>query len=650
MIRTLCCLFTAAFLAGFASTPARAQQPEATLAADTPKEFKPIRDEFDYERREAMIAMRDGAKLFTVILIPKGAQRAPMLLTRTPYDADKMTRHAQSNRLAATLHGYDNFEDLHTRDGYIRVIQDIRGKYKSEGDYVVTRPPHGALNPTAIDHATDTWDTIDWLVKNVPESNGKVGILGISYDGFTALTALFNPHPALKVSVPMNPMVDGWMGDDWFHNGAFRQINLAYIYNQVNTRDNSAEWWDSHYDQYDFYLKAGSAGALGKARGLEQNGFFRKLLAHPAYDAFWQEQALDKLLTREPLKVPVMLVHGLWDQEDIYGDMAVYAALEPKDTRNDKVFLVMGPWNHGGQQEEGSSLGALHFGSDTSLYFRERVLRPFLDQYLKDGAAKADIAPVTVFRTGENHWDRLQRWPDGCAAGCTIEPRALYLLSERKLDFRAQTQADAAEYVSDPATPVPFVPRPVKSAGYEDNIWPQWLVSDQRTASSRPDVATFVSDVLSEPLRISGQAKVTLSASTSGGDGDFVVKLIDVYPDLVPAQPAMGGYELMVAADILRGRYRNSYSQPEPMPANTPVPLRFALPPAHHTFLPGHRIMVQVQSSWFPLYDRNPQTWVDNIFLARPQDYRRATIRIRLGGADGSALVLPVVRGGEPRH
>jgi putative CocE/NonD family hydrolase len=351
--------------------PSAAQTP-ATLPSETPDTLRPATGGFDYVRREAMIPMRDGVKLHTVILVPRGAHGAPILLTRTPYSADELTTHAQSSHLGPILAGYDNAVDVIVGGGYIRVVQDVRGKYGSEGDYVMNRPLHGPQNPTAVDHSTDTWDTIDWLVKHTPESNRKVGILGISYDGFLPLMALVNPHPALKVAVPMNPMVDGWMGDDWFHNGAFRQQNMSYIYEQEATRDNTARWYTSHFDDYDMFMQAGSAGELGRIRGLEQVGFWRKLLAHPSYDAFWKDQAVDKLLAGQPLKVPTMLVHSLWDAEDIYGAIAVYQALEPKDAANDMVFLVLGPWHHGGEIEDGSTLGALRFESNTSAYFQHR--------------------------------------------------------------------------------------------------------------------------------------------------------------------------------------------------------------------------------------------------------------------------------------
>ena len=423
------------------AAPAQTEPPPVKYPdypSETPAKFTPTTDSFDYVKRDVMIPMRDGVKLHTVVLVPKGAKGAPILLTRTPYNATELTSHAQSSHLGSILQGYDNATEVIVEGGYIRVVQDVRGKYGSEGDYVMNRPLHGPQNPTPVDHATDTYDTIDWLVKNVPESNGKVGILGISYDGFLPLMALVNPHPALKVSVPMNPMVDGWMGDDWFHNGAFRQQgSLSYIYDQQATRKSDVKWWTSHHDEYDTYMEAGSAGALGQRRGLEQLGFWRKILAHPGYDAFWRDQAVDRILAAQPLKVPVMLVHSLWDQEDIYGDIAVYKAIKPKDTTNDKVFLVMGPWHHGQEIGDGSSLGPIKFGSDTGLYFRREILRPFLDQYLKDGAPKADSATVTAFETGTNAWRRLPAWPAGCASGCTVRPTPLYLTRGSQAEFRS---------------------------------------------------------------------------------------------------------------------------------------------------------------------------------------------------------------------
>ncbi|MFQ5720160.1 MAG: CocE/NonD family hydrolase [Acidobacteriota bacterium] len=630
-----------ALWAGF-TPPTRAQAP-ASLD-ETPAHLEPVTSGFDHERREVMIPMRDGVKLRTVILVPQGAHGAPLLLTRTPYDADELTTHRQSSHLGPTLQGYDNAVEAIVRGGYIRVVQDIRGKYGSEGGYVMNRPLRGPLNPTDTDESTDTYDTIDWLVKNVPESNGKVGTLGISYDGFEPLMAIIDPHPALKVSVPMNPMVDGWIGDDWFHNGAFRQQNMPYIYEQEATRKNEAKWWTDHLDDYDTYLQAGSAGELGRRHGLEQVGFWRKILAHPTYDAFWRQQAMDKILAAEPLEVPVMLVHSLWDQEDIYGAIAVYAAIEPKDTANDKVFLVMGPWHHGQEIHDGSSLGALKFNSDTSLTFEREILLPFLDQHLKEDAPPAGVAPVTAFVTGENRWERLPEWPAGCARGCDVEPTPFFLQAGLAAGFAAPDGKGPAfdEYVSDPAKPVPYQMRPIHPM--KGDTWRHWLTTDQRQASGRPDVLAYVSDGLDAPVKISGQPGVHLVASTSGTDSDWVVKLIDVYPDEVARQPEMGGYQLMVSADIFRGRYRESFATPAAITPNTPLVYRFELPTANHVFLPGHRIMVQIQSSWFPLYDRNPQTFVRSIFQARPQDFQKATQRIYHAPGKTSFIELPLVK------
>ncbi len=651
-------VLTLALVAGvFSIHTSMAQQAPLypALPSETPDEFKAPVDSFDYVRRTVQIPMRDGVKLNTVLLIPRKAHHAPMLLTRTPYNAAEMTAHAENAQMESVLQGYDNQPDVIVKGGYIRVVQDVRGKYGSEGDYVMNRPMAGTpFNPTPVDHSTDAWDTIDWLSKNVPESNGKVGIIGSSYDGYLPLIALVNPHPALKVAVPMNPMVDGWRGDDWFHNGAFRQINLSYIMEQVVTRRNEAHWFTSHYDDYDTFMRAGSAGELARRRGVEQSGFWRKVVAHPAYDEFWQSQAVDKILARQPVTVPTLLVHSLWDAEDIYGAIAVYKAIKPNDKDN-KVFLAMGPWNHGGQDGDGSKLGPIRFNSDTALHFREEVLMPFLERYLKDEpsaeALSAKIAPVTAFETGTNKWRALDNWPAGCVTGCFIAPATLQLSADGKatLTNTAPVQLSKPaqrngydEYVSDPAKPVPYRQRPIPPYGYDEakgQTWPRWLVDDQREASGRTDVLSYTTGVLTAPVKISGEPVAHLLASTSGTDADWVVKLIDVYPDQVASQPELGGYQLMISADIFRGRYRESLTTAKPLAANTALPYRFALPTANHVFLPGHRIMAQIQSSWFPVYDRNPQTFVPNIFNAQPADYKKATQRVY----HDSYIELPLV-------
>jgi putative CocE/NonD family hydrolase len=415
---------------------------------------------------------------------------------------------------------------------------------------------------------------------------------------------------------------------------------MSYIYEQEATRKNDAKWWTGYYDDYDMFMQAGSAGELGREHGLEQVGFWRKILAHPSYDSFWRDQAVDKILATQPLQVPVMLVDSLWDQEDIYGAIAVYKAIKPKDTNNDKVFLVVGPWHHGQEIGDGSTLGPVKFNSDTALYFRQEILLPFLNQYLKDGAPKADVPSVSAFETGTNTWRRLPAWPAGCASGCTTRPTPLYLTAGLKLGFAAPNSGDAAydEYISDPAKPVPFRARPIDEAS-----WSRWLVDDQREISGRTDVAVFVSEVLGAPVKISGEPIANLLASTSGTDSDWVVKLIDVYPDQVAGQAPMGGYQLMVAADIFRGRYRENLETAKAITADKPLLYRFALPTANHVFLPGHRLMVQIQSSWFPLYDRNPQTFVSNIFWAKPTDYRKAVQRVYHVPGQASFIELPLV-------
>ncbi len=636
----------AAFLAAApAPAPAGAQKP--TLRNETPAHFTVVDSSWNYTREDVMIPMRDGIKLHTVILIPKGARDAPILLTRTPYDATATTSYAQSAHLAPELNGYDNAQDVIVPGGYIRVVQDIRGKYGSEGEYVMNRPLVGPLNDTKVDESTDTYDTIDWLVKHLPQSNGRVGELGISYDGFEPLMGLVNPHPALKVSVPMNPMVDGWMGDDWFHHGAFREQNMPYVLEQEATRDNSVKWWTDAFDDFDVYLEHGSAGALGASRGLQQVGFWNQILAHPSYDRWWQLQAMDSILAKQPLKVPVMLVHSLWDQEDIYGALAVYRAIEPKDVNHDMVYLTMGPWHHGQEIDDGSSLGAIKFPTNTSDDFQTRILGPFLAKYLKDSTPAEPVAPVTAYLTGADRWERLGSWPSGCAAGCAPTPTPLYLESNMRVGFAPASASGAGydEYVSDPAKPVPFRQRPAQPIGYDLPLtWPQWLVDDQRNVGSRTDVLSYESDVLTRPVQVSGQPMAHLVASTTGSDADWVVKVIDVYPPEVGGDPAMGGYELAVSMDIFRGRYRTSYSDPQPITPDTPLPYVFPLPTVNHVFLPGHRIMVQIQSSWFPLYDRNPQTFVPNIFWAKPSDYRKATQRIYHEPGHESFVELPVVK------
>lgn len=596
----------------------------------------------NYERRVFDIPMRDGVKLHTVVVVPKGAKNAPILLTRTPYNAETMTQQAQSNDMRVLLEGFDNAADVIVEGGYIRVVQDIRGKHGSQGDFVMTRPLAGTpFNRTRVDEATDGYDTIAWLVKNVREANGKVGIIGSSYNGFTALMALVNPHPALKVAVPMDPMVDGWRGDDWFHNGAFRQYGIAAVHGSA-VRDNSARFpWESA-DYYDEFMRAGSVGELARRHGTDKIPFWRNLVEHPAYDEFWQSQAVDTILASRSLTVPTMVVGSLWDQEDIYGATALYKAIEPQDRTGKLVYLSLGPWHHVQSIFDGSGIGSIRWGHDTAKWWRQHVLAPFLAHHLK--GEPMDVAPVTAFQSGTNEWRRLEQWP---AAPTNAK---LYLKPEGQLGFDAPTGGtQTAEYISDPAHPVTFVPRPMLVDGTGDQ-WQSWLTADQRNSGTRPDVLTFTSEVLDKAVSVAGEPIVKLMASTSGTDSDWVVKLIDVYPDGIAQDPAhdpardpdMRGYQFPVSMEIFRGRYRKSLSRAEPIEPDVPLLYEFALPDVHHVFRPGHRIMVQVQSSWFPLYDRNPQTFVPNIFLARPADYVKATQRVVVAGPDASHIELPV--------
>ncbi len=609
--------------------------------SDTPEKFTPKTDTFDYTRREEMIPMRDGVKLKTIILVPKGIKDTPIAMTRTPYNAAGRTLRFNSSSLSMVV---PQMNDTTSAARYIIVYQDVRGKYGSEGGYMMNKPLTGPLNTTGTDHSTDTYDTIDWLVKNIPESNGRVAAIGGSYEGYTTLMCTINPHPALKAVVPFAAMVDGWMGDDWFHMGAFRQESaLPYSYNQEATRKNEIKWWSGSYDTYDAYLRAGSAGAMAASRGMESIGFWRKLAAHTSYDSFWQQQAMDKVLAQHPLTVPMLIVAGLFDQEDIYGSPKLYKALAPKDPEGKLVHFVLGPWNHGQGRRDARSLGPLQFEGDTGGWFRRNVMQPFLDHYLKD-APKPDIPRVLAYETGANAWHRYDDWPPKRTEGYEVYSRDLYVQEDGKLGFEAPAAKQAFdEYVSDPAKPVPYRQRPTIPSSAVGSTWGEWLVDDQRHTASRTDVLVWATEPLKEPLRVSGQPVARLFASTSGSDSDWVVKIIDVWPDEVPENPKLGGYQQMLSADIFRGRYREDFAVPKPLIPDKVLEYRIPLPEASHTFLPGHRIMVQVQSSWFPLYDRNPQTFVPNIMFAPPESYRKATQRVWRTAEYPTAIEIPII-------
>jgi hypothetical protein len=626
-------LLLLASLALAAGAPAQLVSP---AGGDIPAKFTPPIENRDYVKREVMIPMRDGTKLYTVIVHPKGVTNAPIVLTRTPYNAAGRANRMDSPRILSTLPLAD---EIFVKDGYIRVYQDVRGKYGSEGEYVITRPVIGPLNPTKVDHVTDAYDTIDWLVNktNLPESNGRVGMIGSSYEGFTVVMALLNPHPALKVAAPESPMIDGWMGDDWFHYGAFRLANIAWIGSQTGYKGAGKAPPTGGYDDYDNFRRVGSAGDWAKLSGYDQLPVWQRMVAHPAYDEFWEPQALDKLLAANPANVPTLWEQGLWDQEDMYGAIIAWEALKAKGKMGNN-FLVMGPWRHSQINREGRSLGPFQWNGDTAAQFREEMVLPFFNQYLKDGPP-VTLPAATIYNTGENRWDRFTNWPLACEQGCPAPLTPIYLQENGALGF-AKGRNGGDSYVSDPDKPVPHLPRPVN---FGDGRWGDWLVSDQRHADGRPDVMTYQTEVLTAPVRVSGAPIAEIFARTTGTDGDFVVKVIDVYPEEVATDPKMGGYQLPISLDIFRGRYRNSFSKPTAIPAGKTQRYRFRLPTVNHVFQPGHRIMVQVQSSLFPLYDRNPQTFVPNIFLAKKGDYRKATVTLERGGGAASAVWLPVV-------
>jgi putative CocE/NonD family hydrolase len=630
-------LFT--YTAAISQTTTAQNPPRVTpMTPDVMDKYEQTLASADFVRREAMVPMRDGTKLYTSIVMKKGAANAPILLSRTPYDAYKSTHRVASQRIVDIIEVMD-IEFV--ADGYIRVYQDIRGLHRSEGAWVLNRPLAGPVNDTGIDESTDAYDTIEWLVKNTPESNGKVGVIGSSYLGFTTLMAQINPHPALKATVPQSPMVDGWMGDDWFHNGAFRISGFEYVVGLSTKKgDGDGDYALGAGDDYTRYLEAGAAADFATLLGITHYPGVRKFLENPAYTDFWSLQAVDKWLAAQPLTVPTMLEVGQWDQEDSYGAPAAYRALEPKDKNNDMVSLVIGPWRHSGANHYGYDLGALTFTGDTSREWRANYVKPFFDHWLK-GGPDPKTPPVLTYATGVNKWNSSPRWPMGVAM-------PIYLAAGGAATFERPKAAGHDEYISDPAKPVPFIPRPIDMG--DATQWKPWLIRDQRFVSERPDVASWKSAPLDKPVHIMGAPAVELFAATSGTDSDWVVKLIDVYPNDVPepaaqgAKPSMAGYELAIGIEIFRGRYLKSFAAPAPLKPGKVEHYRWTLPDVDHVFLPGHRIMVQIQSSLFPLYDRNPQSYVDNIMYAKPADYRKATQSVWYGGTTSSAVALPVVR------
>ena len=601
--------------------------------AATAQEHKPPRPDLQklFEKKVAMIRMRDGVKLHTEIYTPRGSHEPlPMLLERTPYG------------VAGGADAYSGYlyraQDFYA-DGYIFVYQDIRGRYTSEGMFEMNRPLHDPKDARGVDESTDTYDTIDWLVKNVANNNGRVGIWGVSYDGFLAAEAMVNPHPALKAVSEQACMGDTWMGDDFFHNGAFR---LSYGFEYAESMEAPGENFFSfdRFDMFDWFLKLGALSQANEKYLHRKIPTWNNFVAHPAYDEFWKTHALEWGL--KETTVPNLNVAGWWDQEDFYGPMKTYANLEKRDAKH-LNYLVVGPWNHGGwSKDPGDSLGKIHFGSETGVYFRQKVEAPWFAYWLHDKGS-LPLKEALLFQTGSDTWTSFDAWPPREAK---IE--SLYFGENGTLSFdgpKTESRAAFDAYESDPAHPVPYRHRPVDMTypGDHPGGWYTWLVQDQRFVDGRPDVATWQTDELREDVTLAGQVTAKLYASTTGTDSDWVVKLIDVYPQKVEKDWELSGFELMIADEIFRGRYRNSFEKPEAIVAGEVRPYTIDLHTADHVFLKGHRIMVQVQSTWFPLYDRNPQKFVPNIFEAKESDYQKATQRIYRSKEYPSQVEISVV-------
>jgi uncharacterized protein len=624
-----------------------AQAPPASAHARIAEAVKEYQGP-EYVRSEAMIPMRDGVTLHTVIVRPVGSEKSgealPFLMTRTPYGVDGYTAAAVEmgkGELAAS--------------GYIFVAQDIRGRYASGGQFVMNRPVVAHTTKNDVDETTDTNDTIDWLLKHVPNNDGRVGVLGISYPGFLAMMAGIDANPAVKAISPQAPMTDIWMGDDFFHNGAFRET-YGFDYVQEMEAQKTDGVVSSKEDQYDFFLQHVDFAGAAKAAGMSGLPTAAKFLTQPTYTKFWQDMAVESRLKRP--EVPTLEVGGYWDQEDMWGTQAEYAALRAHEKPNEaghKVFMVLGPWNHGGWSggpgdRLGGKFGTITFGGEkTGEYYRSHFEAPFFEFYLK-GKPGFDLKDTASFRTGENQWHEYAVWPPKEGFHEVRE----YLTPDEKLSSVAPTglyDVKAAAYVADPADPVPFRHRPVQSTYGDGSTWRTWLVEDQRFVSGRKDLANFETPVLTSDVTVTGDVVADLFGATTGTDSDWIVKLIDVYP--VDAQGvtspetagAKGGYELMVAEEILRGRYRKSFTQPEAVKPGEVAEYKWSLHGVDHTFLKGHRMMVEVQSSWFPLYDRNPQTYVENMMTAPASAYTSETVSIFGSAKYPSHLELPVPDG-----
>ncbi|HKP68745.1 MAG TPA: CocE/NonD family hydrolase [Pyrinomonadaceae bacterium] len=579
-----------------------------------------------FKKTEVMIPMRDGVKLFTVILEPEHTEALPIIMSRTPYGV----KGVSSN-------GVNGSRSELVKDGYIFVYQDIRGRTDSEGVFEMLHPPRDKSNPKSTDESTDTYDTIEYLIKNVANNNGKVGIMGVSYDGWTAAVALLDPHPALKASSPQAPVTDLWMGDDFSHNGAFRQTYAHHWAVPLEMAAKGGSIKLDHPDLYDWYLKESKLPDLANEMSKLSHSW-KAFIEHPTWDSYWQARAANLYI--KDTSVPTLVVGGWWDQEDLYGPLALYRALEKTDNDN-QVNLVMGPWNHGGWGGRGRRLGTVDFGSDTGRYYRSEIQAPWFAHYLH-GKPMPKIAEANIFRSGSNQWMKYDSWtPNG-----TFQKRALYFNADGKLSFEKPVAKGEAfdSYVSNPADPVPYRKRPILKTYTQGSTWSIWLSDDQRFLNDRKDVLSWKTDVLADDVTITGDIIASLFASTSGSDSDWVVKLIDVYPADYAADTKMANYELMVASEVFRGRFLKSYEKAEALTPNKVTEYSIDMRGNDYTFKKGHRIMVQVQSSWFPLYNRNPQKFVPNIVMASDSDYQSATQKVYRSAKFPSHINVSVAR------
>ena len=584
-----------------------------------------------YKKISVMIPMRDGTKLFTVILSPANTtQPLPFLIQRTPYGADIRFKDNQTfniNNTSLSVLG---------KGGYIFILQDMRGKFKSEGSFEMNRPLYHLNNKNKTDESTDAFDTVDWLLKNIKNNNGNAGIYGISYLGYTALDASSDPHPALKASSPQASPTDMFLGDDFHHNGAFRlSYGFEYSYMVENEKESNSSFPFPQYDLYNWYLNLGSLKNVNEKYYKYKLPSWNDFARHPDYDIFWKNQSM--LTTMKYPQIPILHVGGYYDQEDLNGPQIMYAQMEKKDTFN-RNHIVLGPWNHGQwARNKADSLGKISFESNTASYF-QHLQKQWFDYWLK-GIGNENFKESYCFQTGTNQWKTYDTWPPKNA-----NTKKLYVNADNKASFTKPTSnKGSVSYVSDPMKPVPYRTQPIEATYGPGSKWFTWHVEDQRFVTSRPDVVSFSTDSLTEDLTVTGKITAHVFASTTGTDADFIVKLIDVYPAFDKKSLSMSGYQLPVAMEVFRGRFRKSFEKPEPFVPNKPEEIVIDLHQINHTFLKGHQLMIQIQSTWFPVIDRNPQKFIPNIFEAKESDFIKATHTIYFNILYPTHIELPIM-------